>query len=534
MRAFIRSFFIGLVAVVGAAALAIGSTLTGAVVALADPVALIMGNSGRPWPEASYVANAMRRFIEPNSVCGDVTCEARNVYGPEEFWPVYGGLTALTFNQSTEEGLDYLDAALQQQLHAAPGEKVVIFGYSQSGRITNLQLRNLADPDYAVGNDNIVPDADQLEIVLVGNWSRPNGGIGSRFNGITIPILDITFDGPTPTDTGYQMTDIAYEYDIIADAPLYPVNLLATANAALGFFYAHLTYADPSATGAAFPWGSNSEASFEELLASGTVQKYPGKDDDPNGNPEDWDNTYVLIPSKHLPLLQPIRDLGKATGTTNFVEPLMLLVEPTLKVLIDTGYDRTIPMGQNTPARLIPLVNPVTLATDLVGAVGKGVSDAVSYRPPTAPTERATVPAASEKNTADEPAAKEQEPATEVTSPRDTTPLGSTPATSEDGQEPGDAPGDAKETGDLHQPLKAVERGFRDFADHVGKALKPRTPADNGAGTGTDSDSDTTESGDKAPRGSHSKSKTEPDHKVDNKGAKKDAKADKSDSGAAA
>ena len=169
MRAFIRSFFIGLVAVVGAAALAIGSTLTGAVVALADPVALIMGNSGRPWPEASYVANAMRRFIEPNSVCGDVTCEARNVYGPEEFWPVYGGLTALTFNQSTEEGLDYLDAALQQQLHAAPGEKVVIFGYSQSGRITNLQLRNLADPDYAVGNDNIVPDADQLEIVLVGN-----------------------------------------------------------------------------------------------------------------------------------------------------------------------------------------------------------------------------------------------------------------------------------------------------------------------------------------------------------------------------
>jgi hypothetical protein len=376
VRAFIRSLLVTVVAVLGAAVLAIGSTFTGAVVALADPVALIMGNSGRPWPEESYVANAMRRYIEPNTTCGEVTCEARNVYGPEEFWPVYGGLTARTFNRSTAEGLDYLDSALQQQLHEAPGEKVVIFGYSQSGRITNLQLRNLADPDYAVGNDKIVPDADQLEIVLVGNWSRPNGGIGSRFNGLTIPILDITFDGPTPTDTGYQMTDISYEYDIISDAPLYPINLLATANAVLGFGYAHLTYADPSATSAAFPWGSNSEASFEELLASATVQKYPGKGDDPDGNPEDWDNTYVLIPSKHLPLLQPIRDLGTLTGTSAVVEPAMSLIEPTLKVLIDTGYDRTIPMGQNTPGRLIPPINPITLTNDLVDAVGQGIDDA--------------------------------------------------------------------------------------------------------------------------------------------------------------
>jgi hypothetical protein len=385
---FIRSLLVTVVAVLGATVLAIGSSLTAAVAALADPVALIMGNSGRPWPEESYVANAMRRYIEPNSTCGTETCEARNVYGPEEFWPVYGGLTAMSFNRSTAVGLDYLDAALQQQLHAEPGEKVVIFGYSQSGRITNLQLRNLADPDYAVGNDKIVPDADQLQIVLVGNWSRPNGGIGSRFNGITIPILDITFDGPTPTDTGYQMTDISYEYDIISDAPLYPINLLATANAALGFFYAHLTYADPSATGAAFPWGSHSEASFEELLASSTVQKYPGKGQDPNGNPEDWDNTYVLIPSKHLPLLQPIRDLAAATRTSAIIEPLMLLIEPTLKVLIDTGYDRTIPMGKNTPARLIPLINPFKLTADLAKAVGQGIHDALGIKSavPAAPT----------------------------------------------------------------------------------------------------------------------------------------------------
>jgi hypothetical protein len=412
MRGFVRSLLVTVVAVLGAVALTIGSTLTGAVAALADPVALIMGNSGRPWPEKPYVDNAMRRYIESNSICGAVTCEARNVYGPEEFWPVYGGLTALTFNQSTAEGLDHLDAALQQQLRAAPDENVVIFGYSQSGRITNLMLRRLADPDYAAGDDNIVPAADQLQIVLVGNWSRPNGGIGSRFNGITVPILDITFDGPTPTDTGYQMTDISYEYDIISDAPLYPANLLATANAALGFFYAHLTYADPSATSPAFPWGSNSEASFEELLASATVQKYPGKGDDPNGNPEDWDNTYVLIPSTRLPLLQPIRDIGAATGTSTVVEPLMRLIEPTLKVLVDTGYDRTIPMGQNTPARLIPRVNPVRLTADLIDAAGKGVHDALgigSEDPDTSSDDVDTTLRASQK-VADEPLAKRTKP----------------------------------------------------------------------------------------------------------------------------
>ncbi|MFS0897666.1 PE-PPE domain-containing protein [Mycolicibacterium litorale] len=380
MRGFVRSLLVTVVAVLGAVALTIGSTLTAAVGARAEPVALIMGNSGRPWPEKAYVDNVVRRYIEPNSICGALACEARNVYGPEEFWPVYGGLTALTFNQSTRQGLDHLDDALQQQLHAAPDDNVVIFGYSQSGRITNLMLRRLTDPDHAAENDTIVPDADQLQIVLVGNWSRPNGGIGSRFNGISIPLLGITFDGPTPTDTGYQMTDISYEYDIISDAPLYPLNLLATANAALGFFYAHLTYADPSATSPNFPWGSHSEASFEELLASGTVQKYPGKDDDPDGDPQEWDNTYVLIPSTRLPLLQPIRDLGHATGTSAVVEPLMRLIEPTLKVLIDTGYDRSIPMGQNTPARLIPPINLIKLTADVVEAVGEGVHDALRIR----------------------------------------------------------------------------------------------------------------------------------------------------------
>jgi PE-PPE domain len=47
--------------------------------------------------------------------------------------------------------------------------------------------------------------------VLVENPSRPNGGVMQRFNGLTIPILDISFSGATP-ETGDPTIDIARQY----------------------------------------------------------------------------------------------------------------------------------------------------------------------------------------------------------------------------------------------------------------------------------------------------------------------------------
>ena len=59
-------------------------------------------------------------------------------------------------------------------------------------------------------------------------------------------------------------------------------------------------------------------------------------------------------------------------------EPLIDVVEPFFKVLVELGYDRSIPPGEPTPARLIPPINPVKVAADLVNAVGEGVNNALA------------------------------------------------------------------------------------------------------------------------------------------------------------
>ena len=75
----------------------------------------------------------------------------------------------------------------------------------------------------------------------------------------------------------------------------------------------------------------------------------------------------------------PLRTLGVP-------EPLIDVVEPFFKVIVDLGYDRSIPPWEPTPARLIPPLNPVTVAGDLVDAVGEGITNAAALigapRPP--------------------------------------------------------------------------------------------------------------------------------------------------------
>jgi hypothetical protein len=61
----------------------------------------------------------------------------------------------------------------------------------------------------------------------------------------TVPILDATFGQPTPTGTEMSTVDIAFQYDGVADFPLYPVNLLAVLNATAGFWYTHGSYLAP-------------------------------------------------------------------------------------------------------------------------------------------------------------------------------------------------------------------------------------------------------------------------------------------------
>jgi hypothetical protein len=74
------------------------------------------------------------------------------------------------------------------------------------------------------------------------------------------------------------------------------------------------------------------------------------------------------------------------------------LVQPVLKVLIETGYDRT-SYGTPSPFGLLPLLNPVEVGVDLVEATAQGITDAVGditgTRPAGPPTQDPFATAAS-------------------------------------------------------------------------------------------------------------------------------------------
>ena len=199
---------------------------------------------------------------------------------------------------------------------------VIIYGYSQGAVVATEYMRGTG----AVGNT----------YVLVANPNRPNGGILQRFNGVSVPILDITFNGATPT-AGDITYDIARQYDGWADFPKYPLNLLATANAVLGIVYLHGKYdqdIDP--------------ADLDD----------PAKTDKTVHN----NTTYYLIHTDRLPLLMPFDGI--------LPDAFLDALDAPLRGLVELGYDRT-NYGIPTTAGLFPQVNPADVSNDLGDALTK-------------------------------------------------------------------------------------------------------------------------------------------------------------------
>jgi hypothetical protein len=193
----------------------------------------------------------------------------------------------------------------------------------------------------------------------------------------------VTTGLPTPTDTGITLTTIDFEYDGVGDFPRYGGNLLAVANAIAGFAYIHGSYLDPNQNGnfTGLPDGYT-PAELKDQQNCGTHPK--------NCRTDSSGNSYVLIPTKTLPIVQPFLDIASATGTTALVKPVVDLVSPTLRVLIDLGYDRTTNPGTYTTLSPLPFnpatFNPVQLTTDLANAAVAGIQAlAGDLSVPTAP-----------------------------------------------------------------------------------------------------------------------------------------------------
>jgi len=328
-----------------------------------DRTALVLGGTTVPTPDQAYLDAVRNHFIAPThpgetieyiAVTAPMTAWPATgigrlvwlVTGPQSIWGLSGpawpdeplwklsGFFDPTFDQSVRGGV----TDLEQAMAAHPNDYLVIYGYSQGAIVANFEKQKLAD-QYPEGTE-----APDIDFVLSGDPNLPNGGIASRFAGLYIPILDVSFNGPAPTDTQFDTVEILRQYDGFSDFPLYPLNLVSTANALLGALYVHPYDLEPS------------------LADPGTP---------PPIHTKHGDTDYYFFETEDLPLFGPLRTLGVP-------EPVIDVVEPVVKVVVDLGYDRSIPPGEPTPARLIPPINPVKVAADLVNAVGEGVNNALA------------------------------------------------------------------------------------------------------------------------------------------------------------
>lgn len=317
---------------------------------------LFMGGTGQPLiipPDtpafiADYVNESYGDFVAPTGLClgGDPGCTLVAVYTPEQLSPLIGDLP---FGESVAAGREIIDGCIRGAACTATlapytstgatsfsDTTYVVFGESQSSVISSLEK------SYLIAHP---PTGRTVNFILLSNQNRPNGGVLERFVGAYLPILDIAFNGATPTNspepTPLTTSDFVSQYDGWADFPNNPLNLLADLNALMGMAFLH-----------------HECRCFE---GAPELQGYY------------QDSTYYMLPTGLLPLLVPLSRIP-VVGL-----PLAEVLDAPLRVLVETGYDRTINPGQPTPASLLYFPNPVKTLVDFAVAIPTGWDDAIAY-----------------------------------------------------------------------------------------------------------------------------------------------------------
>lgn len=392
MRRTVRSVGVFFVAVIGAVGLVIGSAFAAAL-AFGATTALIVPGTGThnilpPNAVIGYKENAADRYINVSGQpCSSTDgCNLQGVDYPASFFPIgfipnwCPGYSCDTWNKSVGEGVTNLDDALTNAL-AAPGtDPIIIFGYSQGGAVVSREM--YAIPDSA---------KSRVSVVTIGNINNPLG-LWSRLSFLpTIPGLNISFNPQLPTNIGVKSTNYSFEYDPVGDAPQYWGNPLAVANALAAFVYVHGYYLDPTSNypNDSLPYG------YDDGTLATAIDNAPHRTHD--------DATFVLIPQQGaLPLYLPVLGIGKQLGLSGLVKPLVALVNPVTKLLVNLGYDRITNPGIARTLSILPFnpltFNPVDFSVKFVAAIAQGIQDALaggaSLTPATTPSQTPTTLAA--------------------------------------------------------------------------------------------------------------------------------------------
>ena len=135
------------------------------------------------------------------------------------------------------------------------------------------------------------------------------------------------------------------QFDTVLINPLYPINGISLLNAVLGIFYVHTNLLNDS-----LPADPSKSPAYQ-----GTHGR----------------TSYYFFETEDLPLFGPLRTLGVP-------EPVIDVFEPFFREIVELGYDRSIRPWEPTPARLIPMHDPATVAGDLFDAIGEGVNNAAA------------------------------------------------------------------------------------------------------------------------------------------------------------
>ncbi len=321
------------------------SPVYGALAKAADPTVdaiLIMSGSGTPTPSTTYINNVSSRYL--SGVYGGLgpftSALTLPITTAEGLYP-FTGTKDLTLDISLARGVTSLNNAITQVLGAAPatGHSVSVFGYSQSAIISSMEMPKLLAEGYTSSN---------AYFTLIGDPSAPNGGLFSRFPGLSLPSLGVTFGTATPSND-FPTAIWSLEYDGFADFPQYPIDFLSDLNALAGIIFVHGTYPTLTAT---------QLGSAITLTQSGAPSM----------------TTYYMIPTPNLPLLEPLRAIP-------FIgNPLADLVQPDLTYLINWGYGNpnygwsTGPADVVTPFGFLPPLSATTaLGPLLISGTQQGI-----------------------------------------------------------------------------------------------------------------------------------------------------------------
>ena len=311
--------------------------------------AVIMGPTFTPDPAADpdYLRAVAQQYIDPTTNCKIGTCTLKPLVTPAEFWPITG-LGDFTVDQSIAVGLQLLTAELEAQIAAATSEPTVFFGASQSATILTLAKAAVGDLASAVKNG--------LVFVLLGNPNRPNGGLVGRVPPTSVPNAGTTDAFATPTDTGIPTIDISFQYDAVADFPAYPANVLALLNTVAG---------------------ARIHSGTTTTLNGYTEAELTAAINDPANRQIYGDTIYITIPAKSLPLADLLRTLGTEAGLSDLTTPMVDVIEPTLRALVELGYDRTA-YGQPLQFAPLPDDNRLQLEAAFNAAVSTGFDAALA------------------------------------------------------------------------------------------------------------------------------------------------------------